>query len=98
VTGPGGSEIPITAPNAEAACEVVRKKLKHEYHYQDSPVVRFEKAIDDGYCTIVNDILNQTWFGVPESVDCWNIKGFTEAVKLMEDPPEDEDERRTIGE
>jgi len=35
-------------------------------------------------------LLNDAWFGVPESTDCWQIYGFKEAVDLLDDPPEEE--------
>lgn len=32
------------------------------------------------------------WFGVPESTSCWSIPGFGQAVDLLDDPPEDQED------
>jgi hypothetical protein len=33
---------------------------------------------------LVSSALNRAWFRVPESTSCWRIKGFSEAVDLIE--------------
>lgn len=75
----------ITAPNAERACEFIRNYIKHSMY---DPIEDFRKYADARNYEIIVDILNQTWFGVPESTDCWNIPGFEEIVALLEDPIE----------
>jgi hypothetical protein len=80
----------ITAPNPEAACTQVRKAIRDDHDGSD-PVKVLEQAIASKDVGKVAEILNQTWFGVPESRSCWNIPGFREAVDLIEDMPEEED-------
>ena len=82
--------LPITAPGAEAACEVVRRKIAKEE--AGDPVVQFKAAMNTGNLSEISRLLDGAWFGVPESTSCWQIPGFALAVDLMEDPPEDEEE------
>ena len=83
-----GHDMKITARGAEQACEVVRGIIRQQGQNKPNPVEAFYEALDaDDYITILT-LLNEAWFGVPESTSCWNIEGFTEAVNLMEDPPE----------
>lgn len=37
-------------------------------------------------------VLSCAWVNVPDTPACWDIKGFGEAVELLEDPPEDSPE------
>lgn len=85
----GGTNLPITAPNAELACMNVRRMIK-ESGSESNPVEQFENALEKKNWQVINQLLNSAWFGVPESTLCWNIDGFKEAVSLMEDLPEDE--------
>lgn len=78
----------ITAAASERACEVVRDNIKIEQKDKPDPVEYFNNALDRDDWPIVNQILNDTWFGVPESRDAWNIRGFKESVHLIEEPPE----------
>lgn len=82
----GRQGMPITAPGAEAACEVVRQQIKQE-HAQD-PASRFDAALASGDVYTIYGLLQSAWFGVPESTSCWSIPGFGEAVDLLDDPPE----------
>ena len=77
----------ITAPAAEAACERIRASIATRE--KEDPVVRFDRALMTGDIHEVNTVLNEAWFGVPESTSCWNIRGFSVAVDLMDDPPEE---------
>lgn len=86
--GPG---LPITAPNAESASEVVRQKIRDEAD-GTHPVVKFKEALAVGDVGACMTLLSQAWFGVPESTSCWGIRGFNEAVSLLEDPPEPTEE------
>jgi hypothetical protein len=79
--------LPITAPAAEAACENVRESIRQ--NFEGDPVALFEEALQQRAVGTILGLLNQTWFGVPESTSCWQIPGFPEAVKLMDDPPEE---------
>lgn len=80
----------ITAPNAERACQVVRSEIKRSTI--SNPLVDFDNAVKENNWGKINSLLNSAWFGVPESTSCWQIKGFSEAVALMEDIPDMEDE------
>lgn len=84
-------DLNITAPGAETACAVVRKQIAAKERQMGTPVSRLEDAIERGDVKAVVSLLNAAWFGVPESTHCWGIVGFREAVELLEDPPEDED-------
>lgn len=77
----------ITAPGAEAACTVIRKQIKDKN--EGDPIERFNKAFNEHDVTTILALLNEAWFGVPESVTAWGIKGFREAVELIEEPPDD---------
>jgi hypothetical protein len=79
----------ITAPDAEFACEQVRRQIKAQ---DDDPLQKLSAAIDSGHVDVIMNVLNQVWFGIPESTSCWGIKGFHEMVSLLEDPPDDEEE------
>jgi hypothetical protein len=73
----------ITAPGAEAICEFIRTEIQ-----QSEPkdaLERFNKAVAAKDYLTANSILNETWFGVPESTECWNITGFRELVSLLEE-------------
>lgn len=85
----GGTNLPITAHNAEAACRQVRRQII-ESGKENNPVGQFERALEEKNWQKINSLLNSAWFGVPESTLCWNIEGFTEAVSLMEDLPDDD--------
>jgi hypothetical protein len=83
--------VTISARDAEAACGLIREKIRDET--EESPVGAFKDALAAGDIDKINSLLSAAWFGVPESPSCWRINGFKEAVDLMEDPPEeDEDE------
>lgn len=82
-------EHPITAAGAEFACAQIRKKLTQEQAGELDPVVRFDAALTAGDFAVLNKLLSDAWFGVPESTSCWQIRGFAAAVDLMDDPPED---------
>ena len=77
--------LPITAPNAERACEVVRDSIRTKEPH--NPLERWDKAIQEKNIPEIDSLLNGAWFGVPESTSCWGIPGFKEAVDLMDDPP-----------
>lgn len=90
LVGQPPGNLPITAPNAEAACMMIREKIREET--EESPIGALKDALDAGDVDKVNSLLSSAWFGVPESTSCWQIPGFKEAVDLMDDPPEPEDE------
>lgn len=78
----------ITAPAAEAACEAVREDVRK--NFEGDPVTQLDEALAADDVGKVISLLNQAWFGVPESSSCWNIPGFREAVALLEEPPDDD--------
>lgn len=82
----------ITAKAAEAACAGIRNEIAAEGVLVLTPAERFDKALREGNAREIDDLLNSAWFGVPESTECWNIEGFSQAVDLMGDPPYDEEE------
>ena len=78
-------DLPITAPNAEAS------RLQIEGEGADPrPAATMARAIMADDVFTLNNLLNDAYFAVPESIECWNVRGFSQAVALMEDPPEDE--------
>ena len=86
-----GPALPITAPVVEANSVAIRKQIKNDMEYcLESAVVKFNKAIVAGNDGEIYNILQETWFGVPESTSCWNIRGFAECVSLLEDPWEED--------
>lgn len=80
-------ELPITAGRTEAFAQRVRQRIAAAAPYD--PVATFQSALAADNVTIVTRLLNEAWFGVPESTDCWSVPGFSEAVALLEDPPDE---------
>ncbi len=84
------SNLPITAPAPESACENVRESVRAEYReILVTPTQEFDAAIESDDIDAINSLLSAAWFGVPESTSCWNIPGFAIAVDLMDDLPEE---------
>jgi hypothetical protein len=81
------SRLQVTAVAAQAACDVVCSVIAHDLTKAD-PVTRFTAALVGGDVSGVYAVLSETWFGIPESTDCWGIPGFQEMVALLEDPPD----------
>lgn len=82
----------ITARNAEAAAESVREMIRGESGPTRNPVAEFDAALKASAVWDLNSLLEQTWHGVPESTDCWLIRGFKVTVDLLDDPPDPTDE------
>src|SRR5438045_4009946 len=80
-------EMKITAAAAEAACEVIRGEIRDK---GGNPLTQFAAALEAQDVATIHNLLDEAWFGVPESTACWGIEGFREAVDLMVDPPEEE--------
>ncbi|MGH7183498.1 MAG: hypothetical protein ACREJN_16185 [Nitrospiraceae bacterium] len=55
----------------------------------EPPAVRLNNAIIKRDLLAINNLLSEAWFSVPESTECWNIRGFRQAVDLMDDLPEE---------
>lgn len=66
--------MPITAPNAEMACDLVRERI--ESKTIDNPLECFDQFYEQKNGNALVSILNQTWFGVPESRDAHSLPGF----------------------
>lgn len=75
----------ITAGMAQQACDNICAEVKTE-PMPDIVAIRKAKDTDKMF-----ELLNNTWFGVPESTSCWGITGFREIVCLLEDPPEEDE-------
>ncbi len=65
--------MPITAADAEAACEKFREEIERET--ADDPLECFDQFALQRSPGVVA-LLNQTWFGVPESADAHSLPGF----------------------
>lgn len=65
-------EFPISAPGAEAACEQIRKGITSPL----LPQMEFDDAATKRDATTLVKLLNQTWFGVPESYESRSLPGF----------------------
>ena len=65
---------PITAPAAETACEVVRNKIRSEALNDPVEAMKEARIVKDG--DTIWSILNQTWFGLPESTEVRYLPGF----------------------
>lgn len=76
-------ELPITAPNAEIACEEARSQIKPQDVFK-----KWSKAVQDQDADTLSEMISNAWFGVPESTGCWSITGFSQAVHLLDDPIE----------
>jgi len=74
-----------SAPAAQAACNLICKKIAAES--DQSPDIRFSNALALGDVAEIHNLLSDTWFGVPETTGCWKIRGFKVAVDLLDDPP-----------
>lgn len=79
--------LPITAKKAEKACEVVRARIKRQDDRDPVEVLTF--AIEHKDSSTILRLLNDVWFGVPESTHCWKVPGFKELVDLIEDFPDE---------
>jgi len=77
----------ITAPAAEEACAVVRKKIAEDSVGKPRAKDRFVKAVEAEDVGEIYSLLQSAWFGVPESTSCWGVEGFKEAVDLLDYPP-----------
>lgn len=78
-----GHDLKITAKMPEKARLTVVDELQKQYEktlvLQDYVKFCFE-TLDDALFHILED----TWFGVPESTECWQLEGFIELCQLLE--------------
>lgn len=83
------ASMPITARGPEAACAQVRDSIKKE---GKNALLEWDKALINKDESALYSLLQGAWFGVPESTSCWGIPGFSEAVDLLDNPPEEAEE------
>lgn len=86
-----GSNLPITAAIPEANCCEIRKSICRDTLEFQSAAQRFKEAITKEDADTIYNLLQETWFGVPESTSCWSLTGFREAVDLLDDMWEEND-------
>jgi hypothetical protein len=85
------SDMIITAPLAESACNVVRNQIIEDTKsILLEPEIRFDAALLDNNAGELHSLMQATWFGIPESTSCWSLHGFRPLVDLLDDPPEDD--------
>lgn len=84
---PEGS-FPITAHSAELACAGIRQEIAA--NKSGDPVARFDAAAKDMATDVLVGILNETWFGMPESTSVRALLGFHALCDLCEGIDEDE--------
>jgi len=75
-------DLPITAPDAEAACESIRREIQAEY--TGSPLDRFDLAAERMDTRELTSLLNDAWFGMPESASVRKVPGFHALCDLCE--------------
>ena len=75
-----GRKMPITAATAERFCEAVRRRVEEESFV--NPLDQFDvyEKGHDGASMV--DLLHQTWFGIPESMDAHSLPGFHDLCEL----------------
>ena len=83
---PRDKSLTITAPNAESTSEMFRVRIKRST--KSDPITDWDNAIANSNYDKIFNLISSTWLGVPESTDCWSLRGFSEAVDLLEDPPD----------
>jgi len=76
----------ITAPAAEAMRQSVVQHMAREKY---DVVVKFREAVNNKDISQITRLLDQAWWGVPESTSCWNVEGFSEAVDLLDSVPQE---------
>lgn len=86
--------LPITAHVAEAARQSAVKALALVTP-NIFPASAFEKALAEKDYATIYTLLQEAWMGVPESTSCWRITGFAEAVDLLDDPVEQEEDEQS---
>jgi hypothetical protein len=70
----------ITAKKAEELCESIRQDIQAEY--KGHPVIDFLSAFNSRDGETIHSILNQTWFGMPESIQIRYEPGFNTLCDL----------------
>ena len=76
----------ITAMNAESACTLVREQIQQKTNI--SITDHFDTAFIEHDLDKMFRLLNETWFGMPESIEVRQEAGFYELCDLCEGPEE----------
>ena len=79
----------ITAPKAEIVCEAIRKQVQQEERETD-PQQEFRSMLNRKDPAITG-IFSEVWWGMPESMESRNAKGFDMLCSLCEGIPEEGD-------
>lgn len=80
------ARFPITAKGAEEACATLRREIGT----LDAPRVASNARFNQDTATMLK-ILNETWLGMPESIEVHSIPGFRVLCDLCDDFPEEEE-------
>ena len=83
------NDFEITAPTPERACENVRDAIREECREGMSIGMRLKRAKADRDLASLMKLMNEAWFGAPESRDVYGVDGFRLLCHLCEEPPED---------
>lgn len=88
--------MPITAPMAEKACELVRQEIAAKH--PGNPALMFDVATEKQDASALVRLLNDAWFGLPESASVRGLPGFFALCDLCEGIDEDADENADCAE
>lgn len=72
----------ITSPAAERVCELVRGRVAEQ---PGDPLVLFDVALGERAADTMVALLNQSWFGLPESMESRSVPGFFVLCTLCEE-------------
>ena len=77
-----------SAPGAQFACNRACAKIQ-KTPAGLPPVAAFKEALEKRDVKVAYSLLNDAWFGLPETTEWRQFEGAREAVGLIEDPPDD---------
>ena len=63
----------ITAKRAESVCDIFRDEIRQD---NSDPIMVLDEAVNKQDIAVAVRILNETWFGIPESHDSRSLDGF----------------------
>jgi len=83
------NEMDITARDAEAARRFCAKRIAQENKITD--IIDYAERLKNlRMAEELWTVFNYTWFGIPESIDCWEIPSFGRLCDLCSDFPIEE--------
>lgn len=84
-------DLPITAKMAEEVRREVADEIRASLDYvpAPTPVSMARHALMLRDAESLHRILNETWWGIPESSDCWSLPKFGLLCDLCSDFPND---------